>query len=72
MYKDKDNYHLVFKYTRDGTLQDYINSKGKLTEKKSCVILWQLFKAIDYIHKKGFIHRDIKPDNILIVNKDTL
>jgi renal tumor antigen len=54
----------------DQSLRDVIDSntfKAKLMPYKSIKrIMYQLLKAVDYIHSKGYIHKDIKPENILL------
>lgn len=41
-------------------------AKNLLTEAEIRQIMLQLFLAIEYLHKKGICHRDLKPDNILV------
>ena len=38
----------------------------KLSESQARVVMMQLLLTLDFIHKKGVVHRDIKLDNILI------
>lgn len=40
--------------------------KSTLTENESRFYMMELITAINYVHSQGYIHRDIKPDNILI------
>ena len=53
-----------------GTLNELISTKqsniSSLNEDTILIIIEQILLALDYIHKRGIIHRDIKLDNILI------
>ena len=42
--------------------------KGPLHEGKLWSVFTDIFRAVERLHKKGFVHRDIKPDNIVFVN----
>jgi len=65
---DVDNYknyhYIVSEYFSGGTLKDMILS-DKITPELALSIVKSIASALDYAHKKGFIHRDIKPDNIM-------
>jgi len=52
-------------------LDKYIRKHKRCNEDKAKIIFKQILNAIDYIHKKSICHRDIKPDNIMII-PDTL
>jgi serine/threonine protein kinase len=51
----------------DGSLQDFLDqNKGKqILEKDIVYIFRQICGALEYIHEKGFVHRDLNPGNIL-------
>jgi serine/threonine protein kinase len=54
-----------------GTLSEKIKSKS-LSIEEATKYFEQLVYALDYIHKKNVVHRDLKPDNILISPKGVL
>ncbi|EYE89280.1 hypothetical protein Q428_03120 [Fervidicella metallireducens AeB] len=59
-------YYIVMEYVNGKTLKDYIKQKGKLQYEETLNIINQIALALDCAHKKGIVHRDIKPHNILI------
>lgn len=60
-----DILYLVTAYVQGGSLNDLID-RGKLPLPEIARILKQVAAALDYAHRQGVIHRDIKPDNILL------
>ena len=60
---------LVWELLEGLDLLDYINSKGgRLTNEESRALFAQLLNAVETIHERGFAHRDLKPDNCLVVD----
>ena len=55
-----------------GDLLGFIRKRSKLSESVSKIIFKQLIEGLKYIHKKHFVHRDIKLDNILIDLTNTI
>lgn len=60
----KDTYFIVNEYQKGQTLKDYLAFKSYLPLKEACQIMIQILDALSFMHQKGIIHRDIKPQNI--------
>ncbi|KAL0965408.1 hypothetical protein UPYG_G00280860 [Umbra pygmaea] len=58
--------YLVMEYCNGGDLADYLHSKGTLSEDTIRVFLQQIAGAMKVLQAKGVIHRDLKPQNILL------
>lgn len=64
-------YYIVMELIEGITLKKYIEEKGKLTVKEAVGIALQIASGLDAAHKNNIIHRDIKPQNILIARDGT-
>ena len=65
-FQEDDYLYLVMEYLPGGDLMNLLIKKDILTENEARFYLSELILAIESIHKLDCIHRDIKPDNILI------
>jgi eukaryotic-like serine/threonine-protein kinase len=59
-------YYIAMEYLPGGTLKDRIRSSGALPPRTVVEVTLQTVEALQAAHEKGIIHRDVKPDNILI------
>lgn len=59
-------HYIVMEYVEGVTLKTYIEKKGQLTYKEAASIAIQISRGMEAAHAKNIIHRDIKPQNILI------
>ncbi|KIL47669.1 Stk1 family PASTA domain-containing Ser/Thr kinase [Jeotgalibacillus campisalis] len=65
---EDDQYYLVMEYVEGMTLKEYIQHHSPVPMKDAIKIMSQLTSAISHAHHNGIIHRDIKPQNILVDN----
>lgn len=64
--RENDELHLVFEHM-DGNLYEYIKGRTKaLPPNKVRNIMFQTIQALHFVHKNGYFHRDMKPENLLI------
>lgn len=64
--QEDDTHFMVMEYIEGSTLKDVINEKGALPVAEAVRIAVQICDALDHAHQNHIIHRDIKPQNILI------
>ena len=72
MYRRFRAFHTAFiamEFCDGETLQERIQGRGRLTEAEARRVFCQVASAVGYAHARDIVHRDIKPDNIMI-NKD--
>ncbi|OHT02150.1 hypothetical protein TRFO_30853 [Tritrichomonas foetus] len=65
-FQDSTYLYFVMEYLPGGDLMNLLIKRGFLSEEESRFILAETLLAIQNVHQSGFIHRDVKPDNILI------
>lgn len=62
----ENNIYLVMEFLQGGDIYSLLNTVGSLNEKQACLYAVQIIMALEGLRSKGIIHRDIKPNNILI------
>ncbi|XP_027890539.1 serine/threonine-protein kinase ULK1a isoform X1 [Xiphophorus couchianus] len=62
--------YLIMEYCNGGDLAEYLQTKGTLSEDTIRVFLQQIAKAMKVLQSKGILHRDLKPQNILLCHPE--
>lgn len=70
--EDDDMHYIVMEYVKGKTLKQYINEFSPLSPARSIHIMKQLTSAIAHAHENHIIHRDIKPQNVLVDQEGNL
>lgn len=64
--------YIVMEYLEGDTLKDFIEKQGKLSNEVTLKFASQIASALEAAHAAKIIHRDIKPQNIVLVNNNTI
>ena len=67
-----DLYYIVMEYLNGITLKQYINQQGHLGWRETLYFLSQILDALRHAHSKGIVHRDIKPQNIMLLSDGSI
>ena len=68
----KGHHYIVMEYVEGKTLKQVIQARGALLKEEAVDIMKQLVSAISEAHKRGIIHRDIKPQNVIVKADGTI
>jgi serine/threonine protein kinase len=69
---DRDIYYLVMEYIEGKDLRTTLNEKGPFSWKNALEVIDQLATALEHAHQHGVVHRDIKPQNIMLTEDGLL
>ena len=68
-FEENHTVYIVMEYLDGITLKSYLKQVGTITPADTVGLLMPVFRALKKIHEKNLIHRDISPDNIMIVGQ---
>ena len=64
--------YIVMEYIEGITLKEYIEQRGSLRWKDAVHFTIQILKGLQHAHDKGIVHRDVKPQNIMVLPDGTI
>jgi calcium-dependent protein kinase len=68
-FEDKNYYYLVTEYLSGGELLEAVDKLKSFGEVEVAIIMKQLLSSMAYLHSKNIVHRDVKPNNIMLEAK---
>ena len=68
-YEDEERFFHVYELVKGGDLTDSLNASYDLSERHVQKIMIPLFSAVVYLHELGIMHRDLKPDILLLTDQ---
>jgi MAP kinase interacting serine/threonine kinase len=71
-HEETNEFYLVFERMKGGPLLSHLQTRNNFTEKQASLVVHNIAVALKFLHDKGISHRDLKPDNILCVEKDSI
>ncbi len=69
---DGDQQYIVMEYVGGGSLKKFCSETNLLPLRQAVLVVFKACRALDYAFQNGVIHRDIKPQNILLSDRDDI
>ncbi len=69
-FSEQGNFYLVQEYIEGKTLTEKVHTEGVMSESSVREILKSLLYVLNFVHSRHIVHRDIKPDNIILRDSD--
>ena len=67
-FEENNTAYMVMEYLRGKTLGELLQRQGKLSQNRALKLITKVAQALEILHQARFLHRDIKPDNIMLAD----
>jgi beta-lactam-binding protein with PASTA domain len=65
-------YYMVMEYVRGRGVRDLLNTSDRLEPAQAAEVVRQTLLALEHAHRQGIVHRDVKPENVLVTTEGTV
>ena len=65
-YEDEYYFYILLEFCSQGSLWDLLSARGRFSEPEVRMLMLQILDAVEYMHSKNIIHRDLKLGNIFV------
>ena len=72
IFEENNTAYMVMEFVKGKTLQKLVDTRGPLPEKEVVSYIIQAADALDAVHEAKLLHRDIKPDNLMVTQDDRI
>ena len=72
MIENNDYLYLIMEYCEGGELFQHIVKNRRLKEDEAAKMYQQIISGIEYIHKLGIVHKNLKTDNLLLDHNNSI
>jgi serine/threonine protein kinase len=68
-YEDEYYFYILLEFCSQGSLWDLLSARGRFSEPEVRTMMLQILDAVEYMHSKNIIHRDLKLGNIFFARR---
>ncbi|RYF44837.1 MAG: hypothetical protein EOO38_17120, partial [Cytophagaceae bacterium] len=65
-FQSEHKLYMVFDFFNGGELYHYLSEGGRFTEERARFYTAEIVSALGYLHKRGIVYRDLKPENLIL------
>ncbi|CAM9126399.1 unnamed protein product, partial [Choristocarpus tenellus] len=70
MFEDEEHFYLVLELVSGGELFEHLCTNGPYSEQTAAILIRDLAHALSFLHSRGIVHADLKPENLMLSSWD--